>query len=160
MKIKIILLSVFLALPGLAKAELIKGDILAGVGAGFTIHGGAFDGQAAGEYYYKNNISFLMNFDTFANSSGAVFNFQPAARYHFNIKEAPKLTPFLGIGLGAFVNNHGNGGLSIAAPDFGLDYNVARNVYLYSNIDFLHLTDFDGYEWTFKWTVAGVKFKF
>ena len=137
-----------------------QGDWHAGLGFGFRVHPVEFDSQFLAEYYVTNEVSVLMTMDIYAQANLGTFNFMPMARYHFDIPQVPGLLPFVGGGLGGYVTTAGTGGMEFAVPDWGLEYEIIPKLNVYTDMSCIHDTNFSAYNFSWRWVIAGVKYRF
>lgn len=137
-----------------------QGSIDLGMGAGITANPPVkFDVQFAGEYFWRNNISFGAAFDVLIRSPH-LFLITPFARYHFDIADLPKLVPYVGGGVGAGANTNGNGVMNVLVPNFGFKYSLTRHIKLGTDLGFHILTNFDNTQVDFHVLFAVVTFRF
>ena len=160
-KIVLVAVVVMMSLPSLGFASSREGKIQAGAGFGLALHSPIrFDLQLNGEYFLYEDISVGLNVDLLFRGS-TNFGFTPFARYHFDIASLPELVPYVGGGLGVFVNTNGNGAMDIMIPDFGFKYElIADRLFIGPDLSFHVVTNFSNTTWDFRFLFAVASYRF
>ena len=137
-------LSLWAPQPAAAQSYLYsrQGAIDLNLGLGMLVRGPRFDMQISGEWYWRNNISWGLSFDTYIGSGGTAFSFRPFGRYHFDISSMPKLVPYIGAGVGGGITTGGAGFMDVVVPNFGFKYALSPRVHLGSDMGLHIITNF------------------
>lgn len=143
-----LLIGLSCSLPAMSEARYSlnsrQGAIEAGLGVGFTVNPVVrFDMEISGEYYWRNNISFGLDFDIFLRK-GTIFTLVPFARYHFDIDRWPTIVPYVGAGVGGGASTNGAGVFDVMIPNFGFKWEaIPGRLFIGPDLEFHILTNFD-----------------
>lgn len=117
-------------------AQTKDGTIQTGVGVGVGLNPPArFDLDLNGEYFLNDTFSLGADFDILVGDK-AGFNILGFSRYHFELLQAPRLEPYLGVGAGTLVKTDGKAWFDLMLPEIGFLYELTPLIQIGPNASF------------------------
>ncbi len=146
--------------PGRLEASR-DGAIQAGGGFGLAVRPPVrFNLQLEGEYFVLEDLSVGLNVD-FLFRGGTSIGFTGFGRYHIDIPSAPRWVPYVGGGVGGFVNTNGGGFFDLMIPEFGFRYElISERLFLGPDLSFHIVSGTGGTTWDFRVLFATASFRF
>ncbi|OGQ46428.1 MAG: hypothetical protein A3H42_00110 [Deltaproteobacteria bacterium RIFCSPLOWO2_02_FULL_46_8] len=152
----LVILSAASAQTALAQTRDGTFQFTAGAGGGWNAPV-RFDLDINGEYYWNDNISVGLDFDTFLGTINS-FDFIPFARYHFDLKRWPRFSPYVGTGMGVLFNTNSQSWFDFMLPELGFFYELTPHFYIGPNAS-MHVLAGSTSTWDFQ-TVGQISYRF
>lgn len=147
---------IFTAKPSYAQTR--DGSFQAAIGIGAAWNPPMrFDIDMNVEYFLNDTFSFGVDADIFVRG-GSSFDLLGFGRYHFELLNHPRFSPYIGAGLGGVFKTARGSKFDIMIPEVGFLWELTPHLYLGPNASF-HLITGSNSTWDFQ-TVGQIAYRF